>query len=196
MSARPVLRALRASAAAPRREPLLAGSPEEVLARLLDGDPLELGARVAARLRERALLCDAERVLVRSLALVAGEASAWSGAPGLDAWLRERIDDAIEQTIDEDLGPWNDSLPARSSPWIVFASPLGLDALALREACARFNRLAAEQREAFFLVVVDARPGDELCRARGISLSELGRRARQAFDALRAPLPSAPDAGR
>jgi DNA-directed RNA polymerase specialized sigma24 family protein len=189
MSVRPALRPLRAN------EPLLAGSPGEVLARLLDGDPLGLGARVTARLRERALLCDAERVLVRALALCAEEASMWPGTPCMEAWLRERIDEAIEQAIDEDQGPWNETLPARSSPWSVFASPLGLDAAALREGCARFNRLAPELREAFFLVVVDARAGDELCRARGISLSELGRRARQALDALRAPLPAGLGAG-
>jgi len=181
-----------ATAGEARARTLLDGVPEQVLARLVAGDPLELRGRVTARLRERALLCDAERVILRALALVAQQARAADTASDVEDWLAERVDEGIEQSLDEDQGLWNETAPARSSPWRVFAAPLGLDAAALREGCARFNGLALEQREAFFLLVMDGASGDEACRARGISLSELARRARAGLDVLRSAVAPEP----
>jgi len=175
---------------------LLTGTPREVLARLVPDDPLGLRERVAARLAARALLLDVERVLARALAASAQRAYAWRGEPALDRWLAERVDEAIEDVVGEDLGAWSER-ESRSAvgPWTVFAAPLGLDPRALFEGCARFNRLPFEQREAFFLLVLEGAPSDEACRSRSLSLSELARRARGALDVLRgAVLPAGPGA--
>ena len=50
---------------------LFSGSPREILERLADGDPLELAARAAERLDDRALLLELERILPMAVAQVA-----------------------------------------------------------------------------------------------------------------------------
>jgi len=170
----------------------LTGTPNEVLARLVHGDPLGMRPLVAARLAARALLLDLERVLARALAVCAQRACAWRGAPELERWLAERIDEAIEDALAEDAGAWSERDAASGGgPWAVFAAPLDLDPRALFEGCARFNRLPFEQREAFFLLVLEGASSDDVCRARGLSLSEFARRARGALDVLRGAVLSA-----
>ena len=58
---------------------LAGGSPREILARLVDGDPLGLRAVVYERLRARAYLLEADRVFLRSLARVARLSDAETG---------------------------------------------------------------------------------------------------------------------
>ncbi len=175
---------------------LQTGTRREVLARIVPGDPLGLRARLAARLRERSLLLDAERILLRALALTAYRASVWRGRPELDAWLGAIADEAIENALDD---PVQGEEAERGSsepddPFALFGSPLGIEGRELRAACARFNRLSRESREAFFLLVLDEVPPDALCRDSGLSAPELARRARRALETLRRPSPSPPPA--
>ncbi len=177
------------------RELLWTGTPREVLARLVPEDPLGLRARVAQRLGERALLCDAERVLLIAQATCALQASTWRGDPDLPTWLAARVEEALSVVLTEEASGLDGG---RRDPLRTFAEPLALDPRRLAAACARFNRLPFEQREAFFALVLDSTGLDRLARARGLSLSELARRARaglQVFrpapNAARAPLPSA-----
>jgi hypothetical protein len=151
------------------------GPPREVLARIVPDDPLALRRRVGARLAEGALLCDAEQVLLRAQALCAWHARSGREAPDLERWLDERVDEALAAILAE--AEPGDALAA-------FATPLALDAAALAEACARFDRLPVEQREAFFALVL-ADGGDRAARARGLSLTELARRARAALEPFR-----------
>ena len=176
---------------------MLLGSPREILGRIVPSDPLELRARLALRLRERALLFDSERVLLRAFALVAYRAGAWRGRPELERWLAARIDEAIEDALDGDVEP-HEPDPAGAPPgerrdaFALLAGPLGLEARELRGACARFNRLSASDREAFFLLVIEGASLDAACAERGLPASELARAARRALDVLRDP---AVDAG-
>ena len=172
---------------------ILLGSPREVLARIVPGDPLELRRRAALRLRERALLLDSERVLLRALALVAYRAGAWRGRPELERWLAARIDEAIESVLDGDgvsCGPGAPD-PAAPAPhrdaFALLAAPLGLEARELRGACARFNRLSPSEREAFFLLVIEGESLDAACAKRAVPASELARAARRALEVLRDP---------
>ncbi len=160
------------AASPPALELLALGAPEEVLARLADGDPLGLGARVCARARERWLLVDPDRALARALAVVASRAPLWRGRPGLERWLAECVDDALDGLASEVAGP---------------ALPGPIDGRAL----ARFHRLPAGEREAFCRVVLDGESPEALAASLGITFSELGRRARRALDTL---LPSGPPA--
>lgn len=153
------------------RDLLWAGTPREVLARIVPEDPLGLRALVGARLRERALLCDAERVLLIAQVQCALQAVHWRGQPELSSWLLERVEEALALTLAED---W-------TSFELPFAVPLAVDPRRLAVACWRFNRLPFEQREAFFVLVLDSTGADRAARARGLSLSELARRARAAL---------------
>lgn len=161
-------------------ELLLTGTPCEVLARIVPDDPLELGARLSARITERALLVDVEPALLRAQALCALHAPAWRGDPALARWLDQRVEEALAASLSEEFFE-----TGSSEPLALFAAPLELDPRDLAGACARFNRLALEQREAFFAVVLDGVAADGLARARGLSLSELARRARAGIEPFR-----------
>jgi hypothetical protein len=160
---------------------LLTGSAAEVLARIVPEDPLGLRARIGVRLEERALLLDPEGVLLAAQALCALHAPLWRGEPRLDTWLEERVEEALAECLAEDaLGP-----PRASAGLEAFARPLSLEPVSLAAACARFHRLPFEAREAFFALVLDARAPERLARARGLSLSDLARRARAALELFR-----------
>lgn len=165
-------------------ELLSTGTPCEVLARIVPEDPLGLRALVAARLGKQALLCDAERVLLSAQALCALQASTWRGEPEFATWLEGRVTDALLVAIGEECAaPSGGFVEALRS----FAEPLALDPCRLAAACTRFNRLPFEQREAFCALVLDADGADHCARARGLSLSELARRARAGLQLFRRP---------
>lgn len=168
---------------------LLTGTAAEVLARIVPEDPLGLRARIAARLEEGALLLDSDGLLLATQALCALHASAWRGQPELALWLAERIEEAIAEALSEALaetlaedafGP-----PRAAAGLAAFARPLGLEPASLAAACARFNGLGPEVRAAFFALVLDGRQPERLARARGLSHSELARRARTALEVFR-----------
>lgn len=144
-----------------------------MLARLVRDDPLGLRARIALRLGQLALLCDIERVLLTAQVLCALDAPDWRGEPALSIWLDTQVEEALALVQAED--------EAEDTPLDLlqsFAGPLALDARAFATACGQFNRLSFDQREAFWALVLDAGRADGLARARGLSLSELARRAR------------------
>ncbi|HUR26776.1 MAG TPA: hypothetical protein VM509_01205, partial [Planctomycetota bacterium] len=77
-------------------------SPREILARLLQGDPLGLRQVVAARLASRAYLFDADRVHLRALAHCARYGVRYRGTPPLETWLEEIVDQALLDLLRED----------------------------------------------------------------------------------------------
>lgn len=170
-------------------ELLLTGTAREVLARILPEDPLGLRARLAARVRERALLLDLDAVLLRALALCSLHAATWRGEPELERWLEVRVEESLAAVLAED------PEDTRGEPLTPVAAPLALDPRALARACARFNRLAFEQREAFFALVLDGVVADRLARARKLSLPELARRARAGLEIILCALRAFPPAG-
>ena len=87
---------------APGAELLLRGLPSEVLARVADGDPLDLCSRVADCLERRCLLLDPDRLLLLAMADVARVASRWGGRPALGKWLDERVEFAVDQMLIEE----------------------------------------------------------------------------------------------
>ena len=168
---------------------LLTGSPREVLARIVPGDPLQLRERVADHLTRHALLFDADRVLLRSFALAARQAVGWRGRPVLHHWLEARVSEAVDQLLDE-----KEDVPDedRRDAFDAFATPLGLDPTALRRACGRFDRLDHDDREAFFKLAIEGCSLDDLSRERGLSAPVLARRARRSLDVLRRSSPISP----
>jgi DNA-directed RNA polymerase specialized sigma24 family protein len=167
---------------------LLSGaSPREVLARIMNGDPLEVRARVSARLRERALLFDVDRVLLRSFARTARFAVRYRGDPPLDAWLASMVDEALADLLREDAEAERENAPLderQHSVYCALARPLGLDPTRMRGVCSTFNALPDEERRAFHAFVIEGASLDDLARARSLSASEVARAARRALDAL------------
>lgn len=171
---------------------LLRGTPRQVLARLVPGDPLDLRALAAAGLRRRALLLDTDALLARLQARVARAARQWEGRPGLSAWLLERVDESLDDLLDESLGSRIPQTPAPGSALALLAAPLGLSARGMAAGCSRFNALDDATRQAFFTLVLE-REGLESGSARlGVAPVELARRARRGLEAFR---PQSGDAG-
>src|SRR3954464_13835959 len=110
-------------------------SAREVLARLSDGDPLEIHARCIARIEHHARFIDVRRLHARSVARIAHAAPRYRGEPALDPWLEERIDASIEDLLNEDAEEDRSDIPA-SEPWdprYAFVS----DAMGIEPALAR-----------------------------------------------------------
>jgi len=165
---------------APGWRALLQGrSPKEILSRIVSGDPLRLRARAGRALEEQALFLDADRVLLRALALTARAAPRYRGQPEIEEWLGARIDEALAELLEE-----GDEGARAAGAFETLATPLGLDPRVLARACTRFHRLALADRRAFFDLVLHARSLDELARSNAEGATEIARRARRGLDAL------------
>ena len=155
---------------------LCGGTPREVLARIVDGDPLGLRPRIAAALRAGAWLMDADRVLIRALALCARRGSNYRGRPPIDEWLDARVQESIDDLLEAEHVQPSPTTGAFSD----LARPLSLSPERLRAACARFHARPREEREAYVRLVLDRRPLEES----GADPLETARRARRATLAL------------
>ena len=178
------------SAPSPRRvhwRRILAGvGPREVLARLMEGDPLDVRRRVDEGLRRRAYLFDADRVFLRALARIARLACRYRGRPALAAWVAERVDESLLDLLREDREAELRGDPAAGMEVAAFedlAAPLGLEPRRMRSVCVAFNHLPEPQRRAFLELVIEGRSLDELA-GRGIPATEIARRARGALEAV------------
>lgn len=135
-------------------------SPRELLARLWDGDPLELGARCDERLEDLALLLPRSRVQLRALARVAYAGVAYRGRPPLDAFLRRRIEVSIHELLDEDREHVRAGVPdvdLREPPYPRVAAVLGIESPLAFRACVTLNGLPIEVRRACRATVVRGR---------------------------------------
>jgi len=174
---------------------LLVGTPEDVLERIVPGDPLGLARAVARELRGRAYLLDAGQVLRRTFARCARSATSWRGTPALEDWLLLRVREAIADVLREEERVARDSRrdpPNDALGWI--ARPLGLRGGPLRGACARFNALDVHLREAFFRVLLEGRPLEAFALEAQIAVTEAGRRARRGLEIFREAV-AAPEDG-
>jgi hypothetical protein len=123
---------------------LLSGaSPREVLARLMSNDPLGLRSCIAAVLAERVYLLEHDRVFVRAVARIARFALRYRGQPELELWLRQQVDEAVLELLDEDSeGP---RAPSDAPDGLSeLARPLSVEPESARAACEAFNRLTFE----------------------------------------------------
>jgi len=163
---------------------ILWGTPREVLARISNGDPLALRARVAQSLRERAVLLDGDRVHLRALARCARESPRLFGTRDVGAFLDASVRRAVDELVAEDLEAGRNRTAASGTGALAeLAGPLGLDPTSARDACSLLNARPLPERRALFGLLIDNRSLDELAREAGTSASEVGRRARRALDA-------------
>ena len=188
-----------------------AGSPRELLERIVPGDPLGVGELVAQELDAAAYALDADSVRRRTFARIVHAAFVAAGrrhacafvvasqqsAPGrprttedpreaeltLEAWCRVRVREALED-VRRGEGTQRGEIPA-ADVFDALAIPLGLDRSALRSACTRFNRLERDQRRAFLRTVVERHPPEDLLPRGGGSFVDLARGVREALESFR-----------
>lgn len=188
---------------------LFAGSTREILARLVQDDPLGVRGRIAERLRADALLLDGDRVHLRTLAKIARSAGSYRGRPELPEWVAGAVAESVEELVREmheqarrqgrgrddrvrgqPADPTTDAREARDADaFDVLAGPLGLDPQSMRTACAAFDVLPFAERTAFFDLVLESKDLDACSRAAGVNASELARRARRALEAILGSVP-------
>ena len=175
---------------------LAAASPRAILARIVPDDPLELRPRIARALRRHALFLDPDRLFLRAVALCARAAPDWRGHPPLDEWLDAHVEAAVLDRCREEgeasAEPGEPGGAGEKSVFDLLARPLGLDAARARVACRRFHRAPRDDREAFFLLVIERRSLEDAAAVTGCSGPAVARGARRALDLLLAPPPSDP----
>jgi len=159
---------------------LTTGGPEDVLARVRDGDPLGLGRRLVRRAAQRALLVPPAVLFARGAAHCARRAQEYRGRPRPDLWLERRAEEVVRgfERLGDRLGGAGGGAGHRAGSG---AAP-GESPLAA--AAARFNACPRRDREALWRLAFAGATLDELARDARTSLSEVARRARRALDAL------------
>jgi hypothetical protein len=137
---------------------LLSGqSPREILARLIEGDPFHVAERCTARLRDRALLIDTERLTLRSMARIAYAGFLHRADLPLHTLLTSCIDRAIEDLMREDREEERAQLLPVDHRYGFVSQALGIEPGLARRACIVFNSLPTPQREVAWAVMVERR---------------------------------------
>ena len=166
------------------RARLSARTPEGVLGRIVDGDPLGLRRLVGQVIRQERQLADADRVHLRAIACIAHRATA-GPEPESARWLEERVREALDGVVAAECAKHDaGQSPEPRSALAVLADPLGLAPMDLRRACSILNRHPFGEREAFFAIVIDGLDLDATAASAGVSSVEFARRARRALDAV------------
>lgn len=163
---------------------VLAGTPREVLARVIDGDPLSLVERCRERLERQVLLLDLKRLHLRATAHVARHAGEYRGAPVLDVWLAGHVGRAVKELVAEDAAVLRSDAPtpaARDPRILALAELLGIDPALVLRGCAAFNQAPYEVRRAFQGVVLDGVSLDAWARGEGIAVSQARALVRRAL---------------
>lgn len=163
------------------KDHLSARSPEGILDRIVDGDPLGLRRLVGEVIRKERRLADPDRVQLRAIACIAHRAT--SGAsPDSPRWVEDRVREALAGVLAAErqrLGAVEP--PGPKEAWSVLAGPLGLDPAGLQRACSALNHCASEDREAFFALVIDGLDLEEASACAGVTAVEFAKRARRAI---------------
>ena len=139
---------------------LRGSDPEEIHARLSQGDPLHLLETSSRRLREVWFLLDPERVYYRALGVCARAAASEQPPSDLSAWARAKIDLAIEQLVQADLEaeiahPGIVSEDEKAFPLLTHSMMLDPDLV--RAASVAFNSLDPLPRRAFFELLIEGK---------------------------------------
>lgn len=163
------------------------GSPREILARLVEGDPLDLRARCESRVRSQAILLDVHRLHLRSVAHIARHGSAYTGSPPFDVWLSERIRDATRELLRDEVELHvAGSIPRApvDERILAVAQSLGIDPNLIGSGCVAFNRAPYDVRAAFFGLAIDGRELDSWCTENSMTAARAKAALRTALWAL------------
>jgi len=147
--------------AAPARYPgaelLGRGSAQEILARILVGDPLGLAERARVWLDRNAYLIDSNRLALRTMAHVAHSARHYLGKPDLHTWIEMLLERSVRELVGEDREGERMNRPVEPdevAPFAFVADALGIEAGLARRACVIFNGLVEYDRKVFYATSV------------------------------------------
>lgn len=153
-------------------------SPSKILARIKDGDPLEIGPRALEALRKRAVLIHTDRAVSRSLARVAYAAVRYEGEPELDQWLSSCIEQSLDELVSEDLV---DEVEERFYRYGWLSNRLGCELPMARLVTLAFNALPHETRNDFMTCVMEGTPVEEHASREGRPIAEIEKNVKHAF---------------
>jgi len=161
-------------------------SPRDVLFRLADGDPLEIGARVDSLLEENAFLMEPGRVHLRALARVAYSAFLHPPPQDLGPWLSERILGAAQELLEEDRESEQSGGPPPSTPttFAQFVAAFGVEQELARRVSVAFHDLPFLRRQLVRATLEDGSSLTELARRFGRPTDELKTELRNAVESL------------
>jgi len=166
---------------------LVGASPNAVLERIYEGDPLGLVPRCEAVLRERALLIDLNRLFLRAAARTAHEAVRYRGEHPLAEWLDLRIEKSVEDLLREDREAEYRGLPPTPEEldgYAMVTEGTGIEPGLARAVCDTFNSLSLPVRRAFYGAVYLARGITATAQEQGVSIGECEARIREALVAI------------
>lgn len=144
----------------PGSELLYGDRPKTVLHRLNDGDPLGLRQRGRERIQMRAVLISENRLYLRSLARVAYASMKYRGDPPLGTWLSDRIDQSLEELLNEDrFANWGreEEEEDPEERYKFLTKVLGVSPTVARRASVVFNILPDAVRVAFWALVIEGK---------------------------------------
>lgn len=139
-------------------QPILEGrAPRIILSKLLDGDPLRIVPACTARMLERAILLDPDRLYLRAVARIALAGFKYRGSPPFGRWRAQCIDQAMIDLVAEDVEAERRGEPIQESSGDQYrrvAENLGIEPGLARRVCVEINKMEDDMRHAFFAVHV------------------------------------------
>ena len=129
--------------------------PRQLLARILDGDPLDLELRCELRRDETCFLISVKRLYRKSAARIAHGGCRYTGKPPIEEWIGKCIDQSIRDILDEDESGDRRKLPIKvKAHYELLSEELGFTPELSRAAHVCFNLLEENCRAAYFALCV------------------------------------------
>jgi len=161
-------------------------SPREILFRIAEGDPLELGPRIEEVFDEEGLLLESARVHLRTLAAAAYAACANGPPTELGPWMRDLISASVSELLTEDREAERsgDPIPSSGESFLSMTAAFGIEHGLARRASVAFHSLAPLQRRLVRRIVRDGQPLADIARELGCPLRDAKAELRSAVESL------------
>lgn len=134
-------------------------------------------------MRQSAVLLDTDRVISAAAARLAFHALEYVGRQSLEAWLDERVDQAILDMRTEDEYEAEDGVPvAADDPrYLNLATQLGVDTETMRAGSIVFHQMPHEERAAFWALLIDGQTVEVHARRTRVPVRVATRRFERAL---------------
>lgn len=169
---------------------LTGGASSDIMQRLLEGDPLEVGPRSRERMSHQAVLLDPARLKWRALAYCAFLAArdGFCREAPLGHFLDHAIDESIASLIEEDWVAESEgrAVTQSSSPFQRLPGAARLSPERARRIALEFNLQRRRERRPLFAILVESRPPAEVALAFDLTNAELGAKLHKLLDRMEA----------
>ncbi len=165
-----------------------ASDTRELLARLADGDPLDMRRRGIRFARQRSIAIHADRLWMRALAIAAYKGMLYTGIPTLEDWCDGIVRRGARDLLQDDLllEFEREPLDAESEVGFRFAVELfGVEPPLSRLCALRFNLLEPKTRSVLWAIVLEGRSLGDLDPLEFGSAQEVRTRYRAGLEAIK-----------